>query len=176
MLRIPFTQLHFEPMDPALGWLQFLDSCAKSIGVCKVMFQYREPLMQGDEFLFLEGQCLLRVFKCGLGLLDFLCLRGDRGFAVAGAREECGLSRFQCRQPLSCRSQFFLQRLDAFVASGEFLLGGLVERLRCDHLTFENLHRRDFDFQLMLHLFQGLVFEAECGGDVHELLCEWASG
>lgn len=116
VLDIPFTELHFEPMDPSLRWLQFLDSCAKLIGVCKLMFQDRETLMQGEQFLFLESQCLLRGFEGGLGFPDFLCLRDHRGFAVADAREECGLPGLQCRQPLRGGSQFLLQRLDVFVA------------------------------------------------------------
>ena len=176
VLRIPFTELHFEPMDPALRRLQFLDSRAKSIDVCTVMLQDHAMLMRGEQLLFLEDQRLLGGLARIVGLLKFLCLGDSRGLAVGDAREECGLSGFQCRQPLPRRSQLLLQRMDAFVARREFLPAGLVERLGFDCLAFENLHRSGLDFQLILHLLQPLLFEAQGGGDVHELLCEWAGG
>lgn len=55
-------------------------------------------------------------------------------------------------------------------------MGRLMERFRCDHLTFKNLDRRDFDFQLMPKLFQRLIFEVQGGGGVHELLVELTGG
>ena len=176
VLRIPFTELHFEPMDSALRRLQLLDSRMKAIGVGLVMFQSRQALMQGEQFLFLERECLLRSFECGLGFPDFLCLRPQGLFVLADLCEEARLSRFQCEHTLRCSSHLVLQRMDASVARGEFLLSGLVERLRCTDLAFEDLDCRGFDVQFVLKLFQRLLFGAQDLGDVTQVLSERAGG
>jgi hypothetical protein len=69
-----------------------------------------------------------------------------------------------------------LKRLEAVVSGREFLPGGLVDLVRFDDLAFERLHRSGLDFQLILHLLQQLLFMAQGGGHLRELLCEFAGG
>src|SRR5207237_6896597 len=54
--------------------------------------------------------------------------------------------------------------------------GGLVDLLRFDDLAFEQLHLSGLNVQFILRLLQQLLFMAQGGGYVRELLCEFAGG
>ena len=126
--------------------------------------------------LFLRLECLFGFPACELELSDFLRLCGGGRVILARAAADRGFARLQVRQPLCANGQLLLKRLEAVLLGGEFLPGGLVERLRFDHLAFEHGYRCGLDFQLMLRFFQQVCFEAEVGGDLPELLGDLVDG